>query len=307
MKRRAESSPYPEARPTGTMRDAAAAWVVCEDRGLSEHEAGDFARWLKADARHWTALAEARRDWTRLDKISADTVALPKRGHGWRWKWAGAGLVAALAVAGFFAFRPAAPAGLEPGRPHYTAENGGLRVMTLKDGSTIYLNAGARVETAYTEQERGIRLLRGEAHFVVTKNPQWPFVVRAGSAEIRAVGTAFNVNLGPAGVEVLVTEGRVHVAPEPARAETGPGGVPPDAPLLEAGQRAVVRLPSAGVGGRSRGPRAATRCDHRHHAGAGADRQLSGLAEPAFADGRQHPGHGGGALCRADRAAGGHR
>jgi transmembrane sensor len=73
------------------------------------------------------------------------------------------------------------------------------------------LNAGARYEVKFTEHERGVRLMRGEALFTVTKDASRPFVVTAGAVTVRAVGTAFSVRHAPASVDVLVTEGRVAV------------------------------------------------------------------------------------------------
>jgi transmembrane sensor len=58
-----------------------------------------------------------------------------------------------------------------------------------------------------------VRLLGGEAHFVVTEDPGRPFSVVAGSGTVRAVGTAFNVYLKGDVVEVTVTEGVVEVLP----------------------------------------------------------------------------------------------
>jgi len=82
--------------------------------------------------------------------------------------------------------------------------------QVLPDGSIVELNEGARIAVAFTGAVRRVVLQGGEAHFQVTKNPQKPFVVEAGGVEVRAVGTAFLVQLG-AKVEVLVTEGRVAV------------------------------------------------------------------------------------------------
>jgi transmembrane sensor len=52
-------------------------------------------------------------------------------------------------------------------------------------------------------------LLRGEAWFEVAKDTSRPFVVSAGRARVRAVGTAFSVRRHDMGTEVLVTEGTV--------------------------------------------------------------------------------------------------
>jgi transmembrane sensor len=62
--------------------------------------------------------------------------------------------------------------------------------------------------------------------------------VHAAGVDVRAVGTAFNVRLGPAAVEVLVTEGRVQVESPAAR----PGIAGSEPPLVDAGHRAIVPL-----------------------------------------------------------------
>jgi transmembrane sensor len=80
----------------------------------------------------------------------------------------------------------------------------------------------------------------------VSKNPGWPFVVRAGSVEIRAVGTAFNVRLQARTVEVMVTEGQVRVVSDRAPDTAAPSSRPPtETPLLQAGQQAIVALASS--------------------------------------------------------------
>src|SRR5690348_8291296 len=50
--------------------EAAAAWVVRSDRGLTPKEQDDFLEWLAGDPRHGAALARYRQDWARLDALS---------------------------------------------------------------------------------------------------------------------------------------------------------------------------------------------------------------------------------------------
>jgi transmembrane sensor len=103
-------------------------------------------------------------------------------------------------------------------------------LVTLSDGTLVQLNTGGEVIERFTAATRHVTLTSGEAHFAVTKNPARPFIVQAGSLQVRAVGTAFNINLQSAAVDVIVTEGRVQLA-------TGT----PDAPALDAGERATLR------------------------------------------------------------------
>jgi transmembrane sensor len=94
----------------------------------------------------------------------------------------------------------------------YTTSIGELRSITLEDGSVVELNTQSRVRTHFTPTERRVELLSGEAVFKVAKNPARPFRVVAGSAEIVAVGTAFNVYAQSSRTVVTVLEGRVRVS-----------------------------------------------------------------------------------------------
>jgi transmembrane sensor len=88
-----------------------------------------------------------------------------------------------------------------------------------------------------------VTLASGQAHFAVAHDTARPFIVTAAGISVRAVGTAFSVRVGDAGVEVLVTEGKVEVTRDAASAPAGAGAavsgvvVPPQ---LVAGQRALI-------------------------------------------------------------------
>jgi transmembrane sensor len=90
-----------------------------------------------------------------------------------------------------------------------TAEN---RSFSLDDGSKVFLGGASRVTVALTAQHRSLQLDRGEAFFEVAKDPSRPFTVRAGSAEITAVGTAFDIRRNADGVLVAVAHGVVKIA-----------------------------------------------------------------------------------------------
>lgn len=87
--------------------------------------------------------------------------------------------------------------------------------VTLPDGSSFNLNTNSRVDVDYSERSRVIHLERGEAYFNVAHDAHRPFWVHAGDRWVRAVGTAFNVYLRPAGVQVTVSEGTVKVVDAP--------------------------------------------------------------------------------------------
>jgi transmembrane sensor len=110
----------------------------------------------------------------------------------------------------------------------------------LSDGSIVELNDSSEVRVHYTDAERRVQLVHGEAHFTVAKNQARPFFVETRGVAVRAVGTAFDVRLGATQVEVVVTEGVVQLqraAPPAARRAPALAAEPP---LLSAGWRAVI-------------------------------------------------------------------
>lgn len=105
----------------------------------------------------------------------------------------------------------------------YTTSVGEQRTCKLEDGSFIYLNTDSHVEVNFSAQARDIRLVRGEALFVVEKDSARPFTVTAGNTTVRAVGTQFNVRRRDEQADVAVVEGTVQVTTgkEPQRVTRG--------------------------------------------------------------------------------------
>lgn len=66
--------------------------------------------------------------------------------------------------------------------------------QALADGSTVELNANAKIDVQFTPDRRTVHLLGGEALFTVAKDStQRPFVVVAPGVEVKADGTVFSV------------------------------------------------------------------------------------------------------------------
>lgn len=117
----------------------------------------------------------------------------------------------------------------------YRTQLGERRDIRLADGSRIHLNTASTVEVSLRKDSRRIHLVRGEALFEVAHDPSRPFLVDAGAAKLRAVGTAFNVRIREAVVELTVTEGVVAVAEDAAAVRRI------DARHVAAGDGAVIR------------------------------------------------------------------
>jgi len=236
-------SPDPDAHES-----AASTWLVRRDRGLTPGEQDAYFQWLHEDPSHGPAIARLERAWAELDLLAEwrpehsnepnpDLLARPRRRKIYWLSTAAFAAAAAVALA-FVTLRE------KPAAPIHTplavvAREYQQRV--LEDGSLVDLRSGAAVEVNYSAAERRLRLVRGEALFTVAKDSARPFIVRAGTVDVRAVGTVFNVRLKTDTIEVLVTEGKVWVEEQTGKTEPG-GRKQADIPLLKAGQRAVVSL-----------------------------------------------------------------
>jgi len=89
--------------------------------------------------------------------------------------------------------------------------------LALPDGSRLHLNVDTQLDVHYSSNQRSIVLNRGEGFFDVEHDPQRQFIVSAGGFEITAIGTRFAIRLFPdESLQVVVTEGRVAVAPQSA-------------------------------------------------------------------------------------------
>jgi transmembrane sensor len=244
---------------TNAIDAEAARWLFRRDRGLSASEQDEFLQWrqdprhAEAFARHEAVLERMMRlgDWKPLLAAdpNPDLFAPPQRfpSRARRVIYAVSAAAAAL-VFGFVVWRSTSPVTVRPSesRAAYLRMN---ERQVLSDGSLVELKDGSRFEIAYSTTERRVKLVDGEAHFTVAKNPHRPFIVEANGVAVRAVGTMFNVRLDTDTVEVLVTEGRVQVSADPfdpstanASASVSPIASIPVPQTLDAGQRTLVAL-----------------------------------------------------------------
>lgn len=182
----------------------------------------DFERWRGQGPEYELAYERELRAWTIADGLTKadepptglrrlrwprpkpDAVQNPQRRLVLRRIAAGG--AAALTVG-------ALGAGLWIGNsaPAYATAVGERRLVILSDGSRIELNTDTKVVVRYGLDRRRVELVHGEALFDVAPNKSRPFTVQAGMAEVKAVGTAFNVRTRGENVDVLVSKGVVDV------------------------------------------------------------------------------------------------
>ncbi len=197
-----------------TIDNQAFEWVARKSaRGLGAPEAAQFDAWLAADIRHQGAYARAMAIHNAINLATGPQSLAPElfvarerrvtSRRGWlRYCAMAACLVAAVGTASLATWRQDAV---------LSTAKGEFRKVPLQDKSVATINSGSRIEVAFTDTQRTVSLHEGEAWFEVAKDKSKPFVVEAGAARIRAVGTAFSVRRFGNGTEVLVTEGTVEV------------------------------------------------------------------------------------------------
>lgn len=85
-----------------------------------------------------------------------------------------------------------------------------IRQVELPDGSQVTLNRFAAITfpKSFDPEERRVEL-EGEAFFEVDRAEEHPFVVQAGQAQVRVLGTSFNVRESASEVVVSVASGTV--------------------------------------------------------------------------------------------------
>ncbi len=230
--------PWRRTRPPADAGDAAVWWAT-RRRSSPEGFARDhraFSAWLadERNAAEWARLnrADERAGWfasmpeVREMRRAALAVASRSPATGVHRRWLGGVALAAgvlTAILWWPAFErrvtgvpaEAAPRAQAERSPHRHATGvGEHREVVLDDGSRITLNTASSIEVHYTESRREVRLTGGQALFQVAKDPRRPFVVVAGARSIMAIGTLFDVRVGPGGaVDVTLLEGRIRVDP----------------------------------------------------------------------------------------------
>lgn len=121
-------------------------------------------------------------------------------------------LVAALlSVAGYNIFSNRGSAGQ---MIELSVSNQLVQTFTLPDGTLVSLNADSHLKypKRFAKNTREVTL-DGEAFFEVTPNKEKPFIIHARNAQIKVLGTSFNVNAFPKAesLEVIVKTGTVQV------------------------------------------------------------------------------------------------
>lgn len=196
--------------------EQAADWIARLDREpLSEDESQALDAWLRGDPRRRGALLRA--DALSLLGESARALGpqfeprqfvppkapmMPIISRRKLLAWAGAGGVVTASIIALGISAPAAGA--------ITTGLGEVRLVTLDDGSSVMLNSQTSVKIRYSDSQRRVELLHGEAYFTIVRDVRRPFLVDVAGAHLRAARAAFRVRkLDGRPVDILVDQGGI--------------------------------------------------------------------------------------------------
>nr|WP_255771778.1 FecR family protein [Microbulbifer guangxiensis] len=239
--------------------DQACAWIArLRSDDVTAADRRNFAQWMQASSENreaFDSMAELWGDLGALRHMPIDTLfpesrpspaarrrskhaaAEPHKGHrghkepserDWTRWLLGSGVVAACLVVTLWIGNQWL-GGEAPQQQLYATAVGETRTVTLADGSTVQLNTNSELAVSFTRDERHTELRRGEAFFDVARQTARPFTVAAGKANIRVLGTEFNVERNPDNTRVSVTGGTVAVS----EAASAPGLTPESVKLVK--------------------------------------------------------------------------
>jgi transmembrane sensor len=201
---------------------------------MTPSEERGFRAWLDESPAHQDAWLRLQRVWELTGAVADDAQIVAARSddarahgprRGW-WRISGVAAATVLALASTWAVRESGMIG-DFGAQQFARTQvfktglGQQTTLTLGDGSVVTLDTDSEVRVLAMAPTRRLALVRGRAFFEVAKDASRPFLVKVGGKTVRALGTAFGVQLDSGDVIVTLVEGKVRV--EEPRAFLKPG------------------------------------------------------------------------------------
>lgn len=262
-----ESMSFEAVRQARRITEQAVSWYIEQQEPLSERQRVAFLNWLRASPKHvaeYFAIVQMHGDMkaaAALEQLTATelveqaqrdnpVVMFPRMGgtrpppqqpaqtrSARRWLAGIAGTAATFAIAwlGFAHWQASGSRLAHAGAPSSSEAAGGVRTMTLADGTLVRLDRNSDIAVHFDARVRRVDVLRGHVLFDIGKDPSRPMFVNVGGHVLQDIGTVFDVRRAAAGDTLTVISGRVRVlnAPAPAAAERG---------VLASGNQAVADL-----------------------------------------------------------------
>lgn len=215
------------------VREQAIAWLARLRAGPSDRDIADFEIWYAADPQHADTYDALLDSWDDTALVSRTPLAQQRRLAASPSRRKAAAAVAAvllLLVAGSLVLTGTVRRDVAH-QSMLASRVGEIRTFTLEDGSRVTLDTNSVVQVHFDGGQRHLQLERGRARFEVAHDTRRPFVVAAGSGEVVAHGTVFDVDLRESRTLVVLLQGSVEVR-RPAAV-----GMPATSTMLRPGQQ----------------------------------------------------------------------
>ncbi len=220
------------------LRRQAADWVARLNGPCTGRDRAEFEQWYWASPDHAAAYDRLSALFSAAANIQRPAETVVRHRPQFRAVHYAVAAVACVLLIGaiLLLVRPVSPgaAGSDQIATFSAPTDAGRRIV-LVDGSEVLLSPASILEVAIGQDQRRLRLVRGEGRFTVRHEAR-PFVVTADGTEVTARGTQFVIRLAGGRTLVALIEGRVDVTHH-ASGE-GPGGR--RVTSLRAGQRLMV-------------------------------------------------------------------
>ena len=230
--------------------DEASLWIAKLDDDLSAADQAALQEWMAADQENQTVLLKMASLWdkmgvlSRLSDLFPETATRPARSPRFALATAAAVLITVLAgVWAVIAFNPGNVPDVRQvviksaSDTVYETAIGEQSTVHLPDGTQLVLNTNSLVKVNYTDRYRLLMLERGEIHVQVAHDKARPLSVIAGDTIVKAVGTAFSLEIASdQQIELVVTEGKVLVGVH----QRTPGGMADNSPDILASSSVTV-------------------------------------------------------------------
>lgn len=216
--------------------DAQAADFLIRRTDVAHWTANDeleLEAWLSQSLAHKTAYWRLESVWNRAYRLNALKIQSPQHSFAPPPRRTLLFGIAA-AVVTVVALGTSAGFLLLPGSPKtYATPVGGRELIKLSDGSHIELNTNTALRTDFSDGQRRVELIKGEALFQIKHDVAHPFVVTVAGHQVTDLGTTFVVRKDALRLSVALLEGSARL--------TSAGSAKPAKPvILTPGEEAVA-------------------------------------------------------------------
>lgn len=181
-----------------TQNQALVWFARLQDSKANQRDRAEFADWLAESPAHQVAYDKVAQLWqsqalnVALSQYAA--IPLPQRQQKLRPQhWAAAACI--ILTSGWLLLGSGL---IERWQADAMTATGEQRRIVLADGSAVTLNTDTALAFNTIGEQRGVKILSGEAYFEVQPDKTRPFIVETEQGTVRVVGTRFNVKTGDA-------------------------------------------------------------------------------------------------------------